>query len=511
VKASFPGYYRPTDAEFDALWGECTFVLDTNVLLNLYRYSPSTASALLETLDAVSDRLWVPHQVAQEYFEGRVEVICKQRRQYDDAISRVAQLRKNLAQELEASKAHPFADPSVQAQVTGHLVEIEELLTACRRGHPDLLAGDTVLDRLTAILEGKVGPPPDQAIKDKVAEEGQRRYDSNVPPGYKDDRKPGNGAFGDLIMWFQVLARFAGSATPVVLVTDDAKDDWWWRPKEGGRTLGPRPELVAEFMDASGAPFYMYSTDRFMEEARRRCIGDAKQGAIDEARELRESLGREPALAPERCDARPQEELACRLARLNAVWQELDDAEGQLAVARHQQDALLELAVSGEARGASGLAGLLVEQNSRACAALEGRARRLRAEVAALEPEAQLLTAALGGPGAVAALLGARTPVLWPSRRAWSAAHPAPGAASASVTGGAGTPERQGDVQDTRSRDVSGATPPGGGDERRSDGGRRSPRPVSQRPTDGPPASAPDQRGASGQREPAPRRPREDR
>ena len=42
MKDSFPGYYRPTENEFAEMWESCLFVLDANVLLNLYRYSVDT-------------------------------------------------------------------------------------------------------------------------------------------------------------------------------------------------------------------------------------------------------------------------------------------------------------------------------------------------------------------------------------------------------------------------------------------------------------------------------------
>jgi hypothetical protein len=58
----FPGYYRPTDEEFYKMWQECIFVFDANVLLNLYRYSPDTRDELLDVLERLKDRIWIPHQ-----------------------------------------------------------------------------------------------------------------------------------------------------------------------------------------------------------------------------------------------------------------------------------------------------------------------------------------------------------------------------------------------------------------------------------------------------------------
>jgi len=67
MKNIFPGYYRPTEEKFSNLWNSCLFVLDANVLLNLYRYSQETSNELIQILKQISDRLWIPHQAALEY------------------------------------------------------------------------------------------------------------------------------------------------------------------------------------------------------------------------------------------------------------------------------------------------------------------------------------------------------------------------------------------------------------------------------------------------------------
>jgi hypothetical protein len=56
MRKTFSGYYRPTEDEFAEMWRNCLFVLDANVLLNLYRYSRKTSDEFLGILDGVSDR-----------------------------------------------------------------------------------------------------------------------------------------------------------------------------------------------------------------------------------------------------------------------------------------------------------------------------------------------------------------------------------------------------------------------------------------------------------------------
>ena len=86
MKKSFPGYYylHPTEEEFEALWEDCLFVFDSNVLLNLYRYTPGTSEELLSIFSKISDQVWIPHQAALEYQRNRRGVIENQKAVYDE-------------------------------------------------------------------------------------------------------------------------------------------------------------------------------------------------------------------------------------------------------------------------------------------------------------------------------------------------------------------------------------------------------------------------------------------
>ena len=68
-------YLIPSPEKKEELWNRCTFVFDTNVLLNLYRYTANTRDTLLAALDDLKDRVWLPHQVAYEYAKNRFDVI----------------------------------------------------------------------------------------------------------------------------------------------------------------------------------------------------------------------------------------------------------------------------------------------------------------------------------------------------------------------------------------------------------------------------------------------------
>src|SRR5262249_24633967 len=92
----FPGYYRPTEEEFSALWQECVFAFDANVLLNVYRYSQATRERFLEILDRLRERIWLPYQAALEYQENRLRVLSAQYDPYESIPQQLRTLHNEL-------------------------------------------------------------------------------------------------------------------------------------------------------------------------------------------------------------------------------------------------------------------------------------------------------------------------------------------------------------------------------------------------------------------------------
>jgi PIN domain-containing protein len=286
MRKTFPGYYRPSEPEFRRLWDRCIFVLDANVLLNLYRYSDVTRKKLLDILLKIQSRLWV-HQAALEYQRNRLEVISAQREAYKQIEQLLTDTRKKLEGQLKGYKRHPLIDADrLLTSINGAFEAEAAELGKVREKHPDLLLKDDVRDALTKLLDGKVGQPyTDERLK-QIYKEGEERYAKLRPPGYRDGKsKNGDAVFGDLVLWFQVIDKAASDNVPVVIVTDDVKEDWWWRHE--GKIVGPAPELVDEIRTKAKVDFYMYVPDQFMVYARDYLKEQIDQGAIDEIREVR--------------------------------------------------------------------------------------------------------------------------------------------------------------------------------------------------------------------------------
>jgi predicted nucleic acid-binding protein len=109
MRAEFPGHYRLPAAELKRLWKESVVVVDTSVLLDIFRVSEDTANQLLATLEALHSRLWLPYDVAREYHSNLERVIADQAKPYDEASKQLGE----LVAAFTASRKHPFVGADV--------------------------------------------------------------------------------------------------------------------------------------------------------------------------------------------------------------------------------------------------------------------------------------------------------------------------------------------------------------------------------------------------------------
>lgn len=286
MRKTFKGFYRPTEEEFQTLWKTCLFVLDANVLLNVYRYSKKTNDDLINLLNQISERLWVPYQAAFEYQRGRLKLILDQKEAYEKIKKGLDTSLTQLEKDLQIYAKHPLInlDPLIK-EVKSAFKNVKEELDKTKTQHPDLIQDDPLRDTITQLFDGKVGPPYPPKKLQEIYQAGEKRYGEKIPPGYSDAKKAGVEKYGDLILWLQIIDKAREAKTPIIFVTDDRKEDWWYRPE--GQTMGPQPQLVEEIDSEAGVLFYMYNADRFMEEIKQYLTKKVDPKTIEEVRSIR--------------------------------------------------------------------------------------------------------------------------------------------------------------------------------------------------------------------------------
>ncbi|MBM7770735.1 hypothetical protein JOD54_000939 [Actinokineospora baliensis] len=270
--AGFEGYRSPTQQQLRQVLTTGIVVPDTNLLLNLYRYTATARDALLKTLEKLPT-LWVPHQVLAEFWRNRETVL----RDPGDATKITKSLEKHqedLREELRAWSNRVNLTPEERDALiavldkgfTSAVATVSELASSSMHKFHHDTNQDSVLAAMEPILDGRVGPRLAKKAHDAAVAEGRRRTQASEPPGYKDKKKDDAKAVGDYLVWEQTLVEATDRGVDVLFVTGDTKEDWW--REEGGQRRGPRVELVDEMQARCGTNLYMIRPAQLLELAK---------------------------------------------------------------------------------------------------------------------------------------------------------------------------------------------------------------------------------------------------
>ncbi|MEQ9468290.1 MAG: PIN domain-containing protein [Ekhidna sp.] len=258
MRKHFPGYYKPSKDDFRKLWSEGLFVFDTNVLLDLYRFSESTVNSLLQIMETLKDRIWIPYQVSEEYHKNLNKIISGQVKKYGESIRTLLEFKK----QIDEKRSHPFLELELHQEIEAFCEKFDSVLDKKQKNVKELILSNPTKERLADILENSIGEPfTDDELK-IIFTEGESRYFKKQPPGYLDNKKGEPDKYGDLIVWKEILKKNKSIDQPVIFVTGDTKEDWF--QVEMGMTIGPRPELISELKKEKNNLFYCYSTDSFL-------------------------------------------------------------------------------------------------------------------------------------------------------------------------------------------------------------------------------------------------------
>lgn len=276
MKNHFKEFYSPTAEEVKAVWdGDPLVVLDTNILLNPYRYSKDTTENLFKILesDALNNKLWIPYQVAWEFQNNRLGVYYENW----NAVELISSVWKTKMDDFKKDtqkyrNRNPFFTKEAFEEVINSATEkVQEEMNKWKQDVEDYLNEDSIRDRITTLYGGKVGDDFTKEELQNLYKEGEKRFKDKIPPGFKDDTKAKRDqglrhVFGDLIVWKQLMKKAKDDGKNIVFVSGDQKIDWWeeWH----GKKLRPRVELIKEFRDETGHEIIFYTQLGFMKYAK---------------------------------------------------------------------------------------------------------------------------------------------------------------------------------------------------------------------------------------------------
>ncbi|MBR5387592.1 MAG: DUF4935 domain-containing protein [Eubacterium sp.] len=252
--------------------GSTYIVFDTNVLLNIYHYSPEFTEFAMDCLNQIKGTIMLPSTVRIEYGKH-----CD--REYHAMKNRIERFGESILKSTTASSAKmlnicddlekmQFPDIDVlKAEITQKLDEIKKAVETYKSNHNDLKliaewSDNDHLKQLVSKLDvNQIMDSPDYETLYSWYESGEKRFASKMPPGYKDDDKPGVSRYSDLVLWLETIRYAKNKNVNIIFVTDDVKGDWWQTNSDGSICF--RNELIEEFCKETSQKIYPYTSAEF--------------------------------------------------------------------------------------------------------------------------------------------------------------------------------------------------------------------------------------------------------
>lgn len=287
LRKEYFAHFRFEEDKVRAIWASAFFAFDANTVLNLYRYSDATRSEFINVLEELKGRVWLPEQAIREFFNNRLSVISSQIKTYDTTEKMISTLKDDLGK----NRGHPHIETKTMSSLSKVLESVERDLSENRDKHIQRITNDDILENIASVFEDRIGPEYTADELETLLTSGDLRLTAKVPPGYKDYDKQKSPAtederranYGDLIIWMQTMDFAKAEGKPIVLVTDDAKEDWWLLAH--GKTVGPRPELVKEFFEVTQQHILLYSSEQFLRHAKEHLESTVSKETLDEVKE----------------------------------------------------------------------------------------------------------------------------------------------------------------------------------------------------------------------------------
>lgn len=290
------------------LFEDALIFFDTSSLLDFYYFSEDNRNEIVEKLFRQwKNRLWITSHSEYEFLKNRLKVIHKPLETYNTLLIKskgqkegghieeinqlINQIKpivstdlrghlKTLQEKTSRTNKHPFLNGFSFEQINTetHNLEIAlenynkkflafrdqvvEKISEQKEKLESIIKNDSVLETFETFFSVTEKYSYEQILK--IVEEGEIRYRNQIPPGYLDEEeKLGFQKYGDLILWKQLLHKSKELNKSVILVTNDAKEDWWFMDDKK-KPISPRHELVNEFESVTNQKFWMYDINDFL-------------------------------------------------------------------------------------------------------------------------------------------------------------------------------------------------------------------------------------------------------
>lgn len=256
----FKGYLNYSNDEYSRIWKDALIVVDTNILLNFFRYSKDTRKILFDIFDKLKARLWIPYQVGKEFFKSKNKVMVNSYNEYDSLLKTLNKTFDEALNEINKKKNTQLkCKEKIQEIIKSNIKEIEHLLINEKNEKVPKFKENDVEEKILNLFNECIGEDFDSEEYETIKKEGINRINNKIAPGYKDSSKSENG---DYYIFYSLIKKAKNDNKDIIFITDDVKEDWF--NEYNGEKHGGNNELLNEFYEKTGKLLMIYTSDGFV-------------------------------------------------------------------------------------------------------------------------------------------------------------------------------------------------------------------------------------------------------
>lgn len=230
-------------------------VFDTNIYLDIYRFSPDYANFVLNALKQLQKSIIMPMTIFCEFERNHKKAFSERQKSIENCAQDSIQLINNQKNAIQNSfkrlKLGKF--PDIDQLISSTAIKYDEAIKEIndyfdKHTLLEIIKDSWTTDEVEEFV--KILAKNGRVLSDltllqiyNLCDIAEERYKNEIPPGFCDEKhKAGIRPYSDYFWWHEVIEYARKAKSNVIIVTDDAKRDFW--DIESMKLL---PELIKEF------------------------------------------------------------------------------------------------------------------------------------------------------------------------------------------------------------------------------------------------------------------------
>ena len=257
---------------------DLVIILDTNVLLYLYKCSFNTSVSIISLFEKMKEQMLIPHRVYEEYLDNKDPEQGRMDRKYGNFTkglsNQVDALKIKLSNDISEGRKYHFPNCDVlESGINALLDNVKQNIDIYKQSLSTEIQNKSAqianVEQLIQFFENtnKIIDEPNMIQMLDYIKEGEFRYKYKMPPGYMDEEEKDKEAqkeeknnfkgkirkYGDLFIWKEIIqtGQTLNENQKILFVTNDTKEDWW-ELKNNKQTISMRNELYKEYVAITG-------------------------------------------------------------------------------------------------------------------------------------------------------------------------------------------------------------------------------------------------------------------